>query len=111
MNLDLSLVRNILINLISNAIKFSSEGATIWVSSSCENNMVVLTIKDQGLGIPDEDMKHLFERFFRGKNVLNIPGTGLGLHIVSKYIELMDGTISVASEIEKGTIFTIKFNL
>ena len=110
-NLDLSLVRNILINLISNAIKFSSEGATIWVSSSCENNMVVLTIKDQGLGIPDEDMKHLFERFFRGKNVLNIQGTGLGLHIVSKYIELMDGTISVASEIEKGTIFTIKFNL
>jgi signal transduction histidine kinase len=110
-NLDLSLVRNILINLISNAIKFSSEGATIWVSSSCENNMVVLTIKDQGLGIPDEDMKHLFERFFRGKNVLNIPGTGLGLHIVSKYIELMGGTISVASEIEKGTTFTIKFNL
>ena len=65
----------------------------------------------QVLGIPEEDMKHLFERFFRGKNVLNIPGTGLGLHIVSKYIELMDGTISVASEIEKGTIFTIKFNL
>lgn len=110
-NLDLSLVRNILINLISNAIKFSTEGATIWVSSSCENNMIVLTIKDHGLGIPDEDMKHLFERFFRGKNVLNIPGTGLGLHIVSKYIELMGGTISVASEIEKGTTFTIKFNL
>jgi signal transduction histidine kinase len=56
-------------------------------------------------------MKHLFERFFRGKNVMNIPGTGLGLHIVSKYIELMGGTISVASEIEKGTTFTIKFNL
>jgi signal transduction histidine kinase len=110
-NLDLSLVRNILINLISNAIKFSTEGATIWVSSSCENNMIVLTIKDHGLGIPDEEMKHLFERFFRGKNVMNIPGTGLGLHIVSKYIELMGGTISVASEIEKGTTFTIKFNL
>jgi signal transduction histidine kinase len=110
-NLDLSLVRNILINLISNAIKFSTEGATIWVTSSCENNMIVLTIKDHGLGIPDEEMKHLFERFFRGKNVMNIPGTGLGLHIVSKYIELMGGTISVASEIEKGTTFTIKFNL
>ena len=110
-NLDLSLVRNILINLISNAIKFSSDGATIWVSSSCENKMIVLIVKDHGLGIPDEEKKHLFERFFRGKNVMNIPGTGLGLHIVSKYIELMGGTISVASEIEKGTTFTIKFNL
>jgi signal transduction histidine kinase len=110
-NLDLSLVRNILINLISNAIKFSSDGATIWVSSSCENKMNVLIVKDHGLGIPDEEKKHLFERFFRGKNVMNIPGTGLGLHIVSKYIELMGGTISVASEIEKGTTFTIKFNL
>jgi signal transduction histidine kinase len=63
------------------------------------------------LGIPEEDMKHLFERFFRGKNVLNIPGTGLGLHIVSKYVELMGGTIHVGSALEKGTRFTIKFKI
>jgi signal transduction histidine kinase len=108
-NLDTSLLRNIIINLVSNAIKFSSEDATIWVDSKCADNEIVLTIRDEGLGIPEEDMKHLFERFFRGKNVVNIQGTGLGLHIVSKYVELMGGTIHVGTALEKGTRFTIKF--
>jgi len=110
-NLDTSLLRNIIINLVSNAIKFSSEDATIWVDSKCVDNEIVLTIRDEGLGIPEEDMKHLFERFFRGKNVVNIQGTGLGLHIVSKYVELMGGTIHVGSALEKGTRFTIKFKI
>ncbi|MEY2812199.1 MAG: hypothetical protein RI991_1194 [Bacteroidota bacterium] len=110
-NLDTSLLRNILINLISNAIKFSPEGANIWVDSRCTESEITLTIKDEGLGIPEEDMKHLFERFFRGKNVVNIQGTGLGLHIVSKYVELMGGKIEVESQLEVGTIFTIKFNI
>jgi PAS domain S-box-containing protein len=110
-NLDTSLLRNIIINLVSNAIKFSPEEATIWVDSICTDSEIVLTIRDEGLGIPEEDMKHLFERFFRGKNVLNIPGTGLGLHIVSKYVELMGGTIHVGSALEKGTRFTIKFKI
>lgn len=110
-NLDLSLLRNILINLISNAIKFSPEKANIWVASSRKEDTITITIKDEGLGIPEEDMKHLFERFFRGKNVVNIQGTGLGLHIVSRYVELMGGKISVESQLEKGTTFTIKFNV
>ncbi|MBP7931298.1 MAG: HAMP domain-containing histidine kinase, partial [Chitinophagaceae bacterium] len=110
-NLDTSLLRNIIINLVSNAIKFSPEDATIWVDSKCVDNEIVLNITDEGLGIPEEDMKHLFERFFRGKNVVNIQGTGLGLHIVSKYVELMGGTIQAASTLEKGTRFTIKFNI
>jgi signal transduction histidine kinase len=110
-NLDTSLLRNILINLISNAIKFSPEGANIWVDSRCTESEITLTIKDEGLGIPEEDRKHLFERFFRGKNVVNIQGTGLGLHIVSKYVELMGGKIEVESQLEKGTMFTIKFNI
>ena len=110
-NLDTSLLRNIIINLVSNAIKFSPENATIWVDSRCSENEIVLTIKDEGLGIPEEDMKHLFERFFRGKNVDNIQGTGLGLHIVSKYVELMGGTIDVQSQLEAGTRFTIKFTI
>jgi hypothetical protein len=63
------------------------------------------------VGIADEDKKHLFERFFRGQNVVNIQGTGLGLHIVSKYIEIMNGSIEVESELEKGTKFIIKFNI
>lgn len=110
-SLDTSLLRNIIINLVSNAIKFSPEGATIWVDSRCSTDEITLTIKDEGLGIPDEDMKHLFERFFRGKNVVNIQGTGLGLHIVSKYVELMGGKIEVESQLEVGTRFTIKFNI
>jgi PAS domain S-box-containing protein len=110
-NLDLSLVRNIMINLISNAFKFSPEGSSIHISSLVDDQRILLKIKDEGMGIPDEDKKHLFERFFRGKNVVNIQGTGLGLHIVSRYIELMNGSISVDSELEKGTLFIIKFDL
>lgn len=109
-NLDLSLLRNIMINLVSNAIKFSPEGSLVKVNSCIGNDNIVITVNDEGIGIPEEDLRHLFERFFRGKNVLNIPGTGLGLHIVSKYVELMGGTIAVESELEKGTLFTIKFN-
>lgn len=109
-NLDVSLVRNIMINLISNAIKFSPEQSTIWVQSENNGNNIRISVKDEGLGIPEEDMKHLFERFFRGKNVVNIQGTGLGLHIVSRYIDLMGGRIEVQSQLEKGTEFTINFN-
>jgi PAS domain S-box-containing protein len=110
-NLDTSLLRNIIINLVSNAIKFSPEDSTIWVDSRCSENEITLTIKDEGLGIPEEDMKHLFERFFRGKNVVNIQGTGLGLHIVSKYVELMGGKIEVQSQLETGTRFILKFTI
>jgi PAS domain S-box-containing protein len=110
-HLDLSLIRNILINLISNAIKFSPDKATIWVESSIASSSAMLKIRDEGIGISDDDKKHLFERFFRGKNAVNIQGTGLGLHIVSKYIDLMGGTIQMESELGSGTSFTIKFNL
>jgi signal transduction histidine kinase len=108
--LDLSLLRNVLINLLSNAIKFSPEGAMIFLSSEVDEKTIIIAVKDKGLGIPEDDKKHLFERFFRANNVTNIQGTGLGLHIVSKYVELMNGTIAVESELEKGTTFTIQFN-
>jgi signal transduction histidine kinase len=99
-----------LINLLSNAIKFSPEGAMIFLSSEVDEKTIIIAVKDKGLGIPEDDKKHLFERFFRANNVTNIQGTGLGLHIVSKYVELMNGTIAVESELEKGTTFTIQFN-
>jgi signal transduction histidine kinase len=70
---------------------------------------ILVSIRDYGIGISDEDKKHLFERFFRGNNVTNIQGTGLGLHIVSKYVELMNGSIEAESELEKGTTFLIRF--
>jgi signal transduction histidine kinase len=76
-----------------------------------DRGVLTIQIKDKGLGIAEEDHKHLFERFFRGKNVTNIQGTGLGLHIVSKYVELMGGTIEVESALNEGTTFTLKFTL
>ena len=108
--LDPSLLKNVLINLLSNAIKFSPENSLISLKSEVNNNQVEIRVKDEGLGMSGDDQKHLFERFFRGANVTNIQGTGLGLHIVGKYIELMNGTIDIESELEKGTEVIITFN-
>ena len=110
-NLDLSLLRNIIINLISNASKFSPENSVIEIKSVVYEKSISLTIRDKGIGIPEEDQKHLFERFFRAKNVTNIQGTGLGLHIVSRYVELMNGSISVESVLEEGSTIKIQFNI
>jgi PAS domain S-box-containing protein len=109
--LDPALLKNILINLLSNAIKFSGENAEINIRTSLSHNKFQLNVSDKGIGISNEDQKHLFERFFRGNNVTNIQGTGLGLHIVGKYIELLNGSISVESELEKGTEFIINFEV
>ena len=108
-NLDPSMVRHIFSNLISNAIKFSPIDAAILVSTAVADDGVILGVKDTGIGISKEDQQHLTERFFRGENVVNIQGTGLGLHIVRKYAELMNGTLHCISEIGNGTEFIIQF--
>src|SRR4029079_5652161 len=109
---DKRLIKNILINLITNAIKFSEEGKTIHVNSTVKEKLAVISVKDEGIGISKEDQAHLFSSFFRGKNALNIQGTGLGLHIVKRYLELLGGEVSLKSELGKGTIitFTIPVN-
>lgn len=107
--LDASLLRNIILNLISNAIKFSPDNGTIAVNSYNDDKEINITVKDSGIGISTEDQEHLFERFFRGTNAINIAGTGLGLHIVGKYIELMSGRITYTSELEVGSAFTVTF--
>jgi PAS domain S-box-containing protein len=104
---DPALLRNVITNLLSNAIKFSPERTVIEVGSNVSEKYIVLTVKDNGMGISAEDQQHLFERFFRGANVTNIQGTGLGLHIVSKYIEILNGEIEFESELEHGTKFII----
>ena len=109
--LDKSLLKHIVMNLVSNASKFSPERTNIRVETKVEGSVVVLSVKDQGMGISKEDQKHLMERFFRGTNAGNIQGTGLGLHIVSKYAELMNGNLECISELEKGTEFFIKFEM
>jgi len=106
---DKNLVRNILINLISNAVKFSDAGTTITVKSKIENEKAVVLVKDEGIGIFEEDQEHLFSSFFRGKNALNIQGTGLGLHIVKRYVDLLQGDINLKSELDKGTEITFTF--
>lgn len=104
---DPALIKNILSNLISNAIKFSPENATIHVELNKGETDLLLSVTDEGIGISREDQEHLFERFFRAKNAANIQGTGLGLHIVAKYVELMSGRIEMQSELNKGTSFYI----
>jgi signal transduction histidine kinase len=106
-NVDKKLLKNILFNLISNAIKFSPEGGIIDVKSSIEDSKFKISVQDHGIGISKEDQKHLFERFFRGHNATHIQGTGLGLSIIAKYAELMNGTIDFESQENKGTTFTI----
>ncbi|MBS1735325.1 MAG: PAS domain S-box protein [Bacteroidetes bacterium] len=107
--LDENLFKNILINLLSNASKFSSENKKIFINVNASDRELIFTIKDKGIGISDKDQEHLFEIFFRAKNALNIAGTGLGLHIVSKYTEIMNGNISIKSVLGEGTEITIKF--
>jgi len=106
-NTDKRLLKNILLNLIGNAIKFSEENTDITILCKIAPDFLSISIVDSGIGISEEDMEHLFERFFRAHNAANIQGTGLGLHIISKYLELMDGRISIESELEKGSTFTI----
>lgn len=107
--MDPSLLKHIIMNLVSNASKFSGEGSIIEINVFNNEERIRLSVKDNGIGISKEDQQHLMERFFRGANVANIQGTGLGLHIVSKYAELMNGKLSCKSELEKGTTFTIVF--
>ena len=106
--LDKNLVKNCIINLVSNAIKYSGEETEIELWTSITDKTITLNVKDNGIGIPEEEQKHLFEAFFRAHNTGTIPGTGLGLHIVSRYVSLMNGTISFKSAIDKGTLFTIE---
>ncbi|MBT8232195.1 MAG: PAS domain S-box protein, partial [Saprospiraceae bacterium] len=103
---DQRILKNILFNLISNAIKYSSDD--IYCKVEYLENDFLISIKDKGIGIPLEDQKYLFTRFFRASNVINIQGTGLGLNIVKSYVELLEGDISFESSHENGTVFRIK---
>lgn len=108
--LDASLLKHIVMNLISNASKFSPEASRITIHTFAGETEYIFSIADEGIGISEEDQKHLMERFFRATNATNIQGTGLGLHIISKYAELMNGTIQCRSALQKGTAFTITFS-
>lgn len=129
--IDRQFFRNIIINLLSNAIKFSPENSQIDIDTKVSetrskkatstSDIVIntkvtpkqleITVKDSGIGIPEDEKKNLFERFFRAKNASNIQGTGLGLNIVSKYVEELKGDIRFESELNVGTTFYITIPL
>lgn len=107
--LDCNLVKNILINLISNAIKYSPEGAPILAETTMGPKTIRISITDKGIGIPESDQKHLFGRFFRASNAANTTqGTGLGLYIVQRYAEMLGGTIGFKSVVEEGSTFWVE---
>jgi len=108
-NLDQNLLKNCIFNLISNAIKYSGENTFIEFNTEIGAHNCTITIKDNGIGIPENDQKHLFEAFFRAHNTGNIPGTGLGLNIVARYTMLMNGKINFKSNVNQGTLFTLLF--
>ncbi|MBN8677121.1 MAG: PAS domain S-box protein [Chitinophagales bacterium] len=108
--MDCNLGKNILINLISNAIKYSPENAPILVETSVQGSSVRISVTDKGMGIPEPEQKHLFDRFFRASNAANTTqGTGLGLYIVQRYAEMMGGQVGFRSKTEEGSTFWVTF--
>ncbi|WP_392531804.1 PAS domain S-box protein [Nostoc sp. C117] len=108
---DERLLRSILSNLLLNAIKYSPEGGNIDLSLEFKSDRVILQVQDRGIGIPLADQKQLFEPFHRGKNVKSIPGTGLGLAVVKKCVDLHQGHINITSEVGIGTTCAIALPL
>ncbi|WP_290712671.1 HAMP domain-containing sensor histidine kinase [Flavihumibacter sp. CACIAM 22H1] len=105
---DKRIMKHTLINIFSNASKFSDPGKPIHISVEEKEDSLVIAVKDEGIGIAKEDQEYLFDSFFRAKNAFNIQGTGLGLHIVKRYLSLLDGAIWFESELDKGTTVSVK---
>lgn len=104
---DRHMLTNILRNLVSNAVKYSSAEAPIHVTASLDNQALRISVQDFGIGIPDHEQAEIFKRFYRAENVTNIQGTGLGLNIVRKYVKLLNGSIDFKSKLNEGTTFTV----
>ncbi len=110
-SLDEKLLRSILSNLLSNAIKYSPQGGNVHLNLEFRQGFVLLQIQDSGIGISSDDLKQLFEPFYRGKNVRIISGTGLGLVVVKKCVDLHQGSIKITSEVEVGTTCVVTLPL
>ena len=104
---DESSLKHIVHNLITNALKYTTNGKDTHITIDRENDNLAFTVRDQGIGIPPDDLKRLFNNFFRASNVGKISGTGLGLHIVKQSVENLFGTITVNSVVNEGTTFKV----
>lgn len=105
--IDRKLLTHILLNLLTNAIKYSPKASTIELCLLYQPEKIIFKIKDRGIGIPTKDLEQLFSSFHRASNVGDIPGTGLGLAIVKQCVDLYEGTITVESQVKVGTTFTV----
>lgn len=106
---DRRILKNIFLNLLSNAVKYSDAHKEITLDISVHHETVNARVKDQGIGIPEAEQKNIFGKFFRAKNVTNIQGTGLGLNIVKRYVELIGGSVAFDSKVGEGTTFYVEF--
>jgi PAS domain S-box-containing protein len=104
---DRVILTNIIRNLVSNAVKYSPAEASIRVNCTVEANKLMISVEDEGIGIPENEQSEIFKRFYRAENAANIQGTGLGLNIVKKYLKLLDGTIEFVSKVNEGATFTV----
>lgn len=106
-SVDKNILRNIIFNLLSNALKYSPDSSDVEFETKLSSKELLMTVKDKGIGIPHKEKKNLFRKFFRASNVHTIPGTGLGLAIVKQYVDLAKGSISFRSRLNKGTTVTV----
>lgn len=104
---DKNILQHIVLNLLSNACKYSAENEEIGLFIRGTNHKITIIVTDKGIGIPEAEQANVFTRFFRAHNTGNIQGTGLGLNIVKRYVELLNGTIDFVSKPNKGTTFTV----
>ncbi|WP_018343827.1 PAS domain-containing sensor histidine kinase [Cytophaga aurantiaca] len=104
------ILHNILLNLLSNAIKYSDKNKEIFLTTEVSKNKILLNVRDNGIGISETDQANLFKTFFRANNVVNIEGSGLGLTIVKRYVELIGGRINLESKIDEGTTVNIELS-
>lgn len=98
------------LNVIGNSIKFSGEGSLITIHALKRDGRIRISISDQGEGMDEQTLNHIFERFYQGDSAHSSEGNGLGLPLVKRIIELCGGTIRVESEKGKGTVFTVFFD-
>jgi signal transduction histidine kinase len=106
-SVDKNLLTNILTNLISNAIKYSTTEGVIEINAEVKSEVLNMSIRDYGMGIPEKEQRYIFRRFFRAQNAVNIQGTGLGLNLVRKYVRLMKGNITFRSSLNVGSTFYV----
>ena len=113
MSVDVNSIERIILNILSNAIKFTSEGGSIYVNLIYENGKINIIIEDTGIGIPEDKLDHIFDRFNDVNKgfIGNVYGSGIGLSMVKSMVNLIGGTISVESELDVGTKFTITIDV